>query len=55
MTDEQKAEAAPIVTQSGKPVTLVAKEMDLTESARRRWFKQTHIDPQPDPSFQLTS
>ncbi len=30
-TDEQKAEAVRIVTQSGKPVSQVAKEMGLTE------------------------
>ncbi|NJR52735.1 MAG: transposase, partial [Leptolyngbyaceae cyanobacterium CSU_1_3] len=32
-TDEQKAEAVRIVNQSGKPVSQVAKEMGLTESA----------------------
>lgn len=36
-TDEQKAEAVNIVKQSGKPVSQVAKEMGLTESALRKW------------------
>ena len=34
-TDEQKAEAVRIVNQSGKPVSQVAKEMGLTETALR--------------------
>jgi transposase-like protein len=34
-TDEQKAAAVNIVKQSGKPVSQVAKEMGLTESALR--------------------
>ena len=47
-TDEQKAEAVRIVTQSGKPVSQVAKEMGLTESALRQWVKQAQIDHQSD-------
>jgi transposase len=50
-TPEQKAEAVRIsaapaghVTQSGKPVSQVAKEMGLTESALRQWVKQAQID-----------
>ena len=37
-TDEQKAEAVRIVNQSGKPVSQVAKEMGLTETALRNWI-----------------
>lgn len=33
-TPEQKAEAVRIVAQSGKPISQIAKEMGLTESAR---------------------
>jgi transposase len=61
-TDEQKAEAVRIsaapaghVGQSGKPVSHVAKEMGLTESALRNWVKQARIDQQPDPQGELTS
>lgn len=54
-TDEQKAEAVRIVNQSGKPVSHVAKEMGLTESALRKWVKQAQIDRQRDPQEQLTS
>ncbi|MBE9140133.1 transposase [Nodosilinea sp. LEGE 07088] len=43
-TDEQKAEAVRIVGQSGKPVSQVAQEMGLTESALRKWVKQAQID-----------
>jgi transposase len=54
-TDEQKAEAVRIVNQSGKPISQVAKEMGLTESALRKWFKQAQADRQSDPQGQLTS
>jgi transposase len=54
-TDEQKAEAVRIVTQSGKPVSHIAQEMGLTASALRQWVKQAQIDHQSDPEGQLTS
>jgi transposase len=54
-TDEQKADAVRIVFQSGKTVHQVAKEMGLTESALRRWVKQTQVDQHPDPQGRLTS
>jgi transposase len=43
-TDEQKAETVRIVGQSGKPVSQVAKEMGLSESALRKWVKQAQVD-----------
>jgi transposase len=54
-TDEQKAAAVNIVKQSGKPVSQVAKEMGLTESALRNWVKQSRIDAQPKIEGALTS
>ena len=54
-TDEQKAEAVNIVKQSGKPVSQVAREMGLTESALRNWVKQSQIDAQPRLEGELTS
>ncbi len=54
-TDEQKAEAVRIVHQSGKPVSQIAKEMGLSESALRRWVQQAQIDHQPNSQGQLTS
>jgi transposase len=54
-TDEQKAEAVRIVHQSGNPVSQIAKEMGLSESALRRWVQQAQIDHQPTSQGQLTS
>jgi transposase len=44
-TTEQKAEAVNIVQQSGKPVSQVARELGLTESALRQWVKQSQSHP----------
>jgi transposase len=54
-TDEQKSEAVKIVEQSGKPISQVAREMDLTESALRKWVNQSKIDSQGGGQSQLTS
>ena len=54
-TDEQKAEAVNIVKKSGKPVSQVAREMGMTESALRKWVKQSQIDAQPRLEGELTS
>ena len=54
-TDEQKAEAVNIVKQSGKSVSQVARDMGLTESALRKWVKQSRIDAQPRLEGKLTS
>jgi transposase len=43
-TPEQKAEAVRIVQQSGKPISQIAREMGLTESALRKWIQQAQID-----------
>lgn len=54
-TAEQKAEAVRIVEESGKPISQVAKEMGLTESALRNWVKQSKIDRRGDHQGPLTS
>ena len=54
-TAEQKTEAVGIVRQSGKPVSQVAREMGLTESALRKWVKQAQIDVSGEGHGQLTS
>lgn len=41
-TSKQKAGTVRIVTQSGKPISQIAKEMGL--SALRNWVKQAQID-----------
>jgi len=43
------------VTQSGKPISQIAKEMGLTESALRNWVKQAQIDQATVPNGPLTT
>lgn len=54
-TLEQKAEAVEIVLQSGKPISQIAKEMGLTESALRNWVKQAQIDQTAAPNGPLAT
>ncbi|MBE9197383.1 transposase [Synechocystis sp. LEGE 06083] len=54
-TDEQKSEAVKIVEQSGKPISQVAREIGLTESALRKWVNQSKIDNEGGGQGQLTS
>ena len=39
-----KAEVVGLVRSSGKPVTTIAREMDLTETAVREWVRQAEVD-----------
>jgi transposase-like protein len=41
---EFKAEAVKVVQQNGKSVGTVARDLDLTETALRRWVAQAEID-----------
>ena len=43
-TDEFKARTVRLVGDSGKSIGVVARELDLTESAVRAWVRQTAID-----------
>ena len=43
-TPQFKAEAVKVVQQSGKSVAMVARELDLTETALRRWVDQAAVD-----------
>ena len=54
-TAEQKAEAVRIARSSGKSVSHVARELDLTVSVLRTWIKQAEIDEAGDPKGPLTS
>lgn len=54
-TPEQKAAAVRIVTQSAKPISQIAQEMGLTESALRKWVKQAQIDQLAAPNGALTT
>lgn len=54
-TAEQKSQYVRLATESGKPVSQVAKELDLTESALRKWIKQAQIDQEAVPDGPLTT
>jgi len=41
---EFKAEVVALCHQPGKNVASVARELDLTETAVRRWFNQAEVD-----------
>ncbi len=41
---EYKAEVVELIRKSGKSVGAVARELDLTETAVRRWVQQAEID-----------
>src|SRR4030095_859447 len=43
-TTEFKAQAVRIVRESGKSVGVVARELDLTETALRSWVRQGGVD-----------
>jgi transposase len=52
---EYKAEVVELICKSGKHVGAVARELDLTETAVRRWFAQAEIDSGRGPAGVLTT
>jgi transposase len=44
-SDEYKAEAVALIESSGKSVGQVAKDLDLTETALRRWYDRAQARP----------
>ncbi len=54
-TTEFKAQAVRIVRESGKPISAVARELDLTETALRSWVRQAEIDTGRGASGALTT
>ena len=54
-TDEFKAKAVQLVQSSGKSVTAVAGDLDLTVSVLRNWVKQADVDAGKGPVGALTS
>ncbi len=54
-TAEYKGEVIRMVRTSGKTVFQVARDLDLTETAVRRWVQQAGIDEKRDPHGLLTS
>jgi transposase len=54
-TKEYKAEVVKLIRKSGKSVGAVARELDLTETAVRRWVQQAEIDSGGGPEGALTT
>jgi len=52
---EFKAETVRLVRDSGKPVRAIARELDLTETALRRWVQQAEVDAGRGPAGALTT
>jgi len=52
---EFKAETVRLVRDSHKSVGTIARELDLTETALRRWVQQAEVDAGRGPVGALTS
>ena len=52
---EYKAEVVDLMRKSGKSVGAVARELDLTETAVRRWVQQAEIDSGGESAGALTT
>ena len=54
-TPEFKAETVRLVRESEKSIGQLCQELDLSETAVRRWVKQAEIDAGRGPAGALTS
>ena len=54
-TREYKAEVVELIRKSGKSIGAVASELDLSETAVRRWVGQAEIDSGEGPVGALTT
>ncbi len=52
---EYKAEVVKLIRQGGRSVGAVSRELDLTETAVRRWVSQAEIDSGAGPAGALTT
>ena len=52
---EYKAEVVELIRKSGKSIGAVASELDLSETAVRRWVAQAEIDSGGGPAGALTT
>ena len=52
---EYKAEVVQLVRMGGKTVGAICRELDLTETAVRRWVSQAEIDAGAGPVGALTT
>ena len=50
-----KAEVVKLIRKSGKSIGAVASELDLSETAVRRWVQQAEIDSGGGPAGALTT
>ncbi len=54
-TKEYKAEVVELIRKSGKSLRAVTRELDLTETAVRRWVAQSEIDSGGGPAGAVTT
>jgi transposase len=54
-SDEYKAEVVELIRKSGKSIGAISSELDLTETAVRRWVEQAETDSGGGPSGALTT
>ena len=54
-TEAFKQEAVRLCLRHNRSIGQVARELDLTESALRRWVQQYEVDHGPNPSGALTT
>ena len=52
---EYKAEVVELIGKSGRSIGAVARELDLAETAVRRWVQQVEIDSGRGPAGALTT
>ena len=52
---QYKAEVVELIRKSGKSIGAVARELDLSETAVRRWAQQAEIDSGRGPAGALTT
>lgn len=50
-SEEFKARTVELIESSGKSIAEVCRELDLTETAVRRWVKQSRIDQGEAPGL----
>ncbi len=54
-TPEFKREAVKLIRTSDRPIAELCQEMDLTETAVRRWLKQAEVDAGGGSASALTT
>lgn len=54
-TKAYKAEVVELVRKGGKSVGVIAKELELTETAVRAWVRQAEVDAGRGPAGALTT